>query len=65
MAPKMISPADAAAMVGDTDTLGIPLGPGQPPSFLHALGEREQFTDLQISGALLVDFYEVFGRDRR
>jgi acyl-CoA hydrolase len=62
MASTMTSPADAAAMVADTDTLGIPLGPGQPPSFLHALGEREQFTDLQISGALLVDFYEVFGR---
>ncbi|MCU1352837.1 MAG: acetyl-CoA hydrolase [Acidimicrobiales bacterium] len=52
----------AAALVRDTDVLGVPLGPGQPGGFLHALGERESFTDLLVTGALLVDFFALFGR---
>src|SRR5262245_35252005 len=60
MAPRRLSPADAAALVGARDTLGIPLGPGQPGAFLHALGDRDDFTDLTVFGALLVDLYEVF-----
>ena len=62
MAPRTLSPPDAAALVGSRDTLGIPLGPGQPSAFLHALGGREDFTDLTVFGALLVDLYEVFTR---
>lgn len=52
----------AAALVDDTDVLGIPLGPGHPVAFLHALGTRERFDDLVVTGALLTDFYELFGR---
>ncbi len=44
------------------DTLGIPLGPGQPTAFLHALGARDDWVDLTVFGALLVDLYEVFLR---
>src|SRR6478735_11732312 len=62
MAPRTLAPAEAAAVVGPVDTLGIPLGPGQPAEFLHALGGREAFTDLTVFGALLVDLYEVFTR---
>src|SRR4051794_746961 len=62
MAPRTLAPTDAAALVGAVDTLGIPLGPGQPAEFLHALGPREDFTDLTVFGALLVDLYEVFTR---
>jgi len=62
MAPRTLAPAEAAALVGPVDTLGIPLGPGQPSEFLHALGTREEFTDLTVFGALLVDLYEVFMR---
>jgi acyl-CoA hydrolase len=57
---KPLSAADAAALVHDTDTLAIPLGPGQPGDFLHALGDRDGFVDLRIFGALLVDLYAVF-----
>jgi acyl-CoA hydrolase len=62
MAPRTLAPAEAAAVVGPVDTLGIPLGPGQPAEFLHALGGRDDFTDLTVFGALLVDLYEVFTR---
>ena len=62
MAPVTLSPADAAARVEVRDTLGVPLGPGQPAEFLHALGEREDWIDLTVFGALLVDLYTVFTR---
>ncbi len=57
-----VSAAVAAGVVRSSDTLAIPLGPGQPASFLHALGEREAFDDLLVSGALLVDLYPLFDR---
>jgi acyl-CoA hydrolase len=60
--PRHLSASEAAALVRDVDTVGFPLGPGQPGAFLHALGERESYEDLQLFGALLVDLYEVFGR---
>ena len=40
---KIRSPTDAAALVAARDTLGVPLAPGQPAAFLHALGERDDF----------------------
>lgn len=55
-------PSEAAALVRDCDVLGIPLGPGHPNAFLHALGKREAFDDLVVTGALLTDFYELFDR---
>src|SRR4051812_12369286 len=57
-----MTPADAADLVRPTDVVGIPLGPGQPGAFLHALGQRESFTDLKVTGALLTDLFELFGR---
>src|SRR5690349_2890953 len=62
MAPQHLALDDAAALIQPTDTLSVPLGPGQPSGFLHALGQRESFVDLQIFSALLVDLYEVFLR---
>jgi acyl-CoA hydrolase len=40
----------------------VPLGPGQPASFLHALGEREGFERLVVFAALLMDFFPLFTR---
>jgi acyl-CoA hydrolase len=62
MATRILSAADAAELVRSRDTLGVPLGPGQPGAFLHALGGRDEFTELTVFGALLVDLYEVFTR---
>jgi len=53
---------EAAGLIGTRDSLAIPLGPGQPGSFMHALDERDDFEDLRVFGALLVDFYPLFTR---
>ena len=55
-----VSPEQAAERLQATDTLGIPLGTGQPPAFLEALGERQDWEDLRIYGALLLVFSPVF-----
>lgn len=59
---ERLTPEQAAALLQPTDVLGIPLGPGHPGGFLHALGGRSDWDDLLITGALLTDFYEVFGK---
>jgi acyl-CoA hydrolase len=59
---KLASPVEAAAQVRSRDSLAIPLGPGQPPDFLHALGERDDFEDLTVFGALLVGAFRIFTR---
>lgn len=50
---ERLSPADAAALLQAADTLGIPLATGQPPAFMAALGERSDWKDLRVYGALL------------
>jgi acyl-CoA hydrolase len=52
--------AEAAVRVQVTDTIGFGLGPGQPPAFLKALGERDDWQDLRFYGALLTVWSEVF-----
>jgi acyl-CoA hydrolase len=58
------TPDDAAAVLRPTDSLGIPLGPGQPPAFLEALGRRNDWEDLRIYGALLSVLSEVFSHPK-
>ena len=50
----------AVARIRPTDQLAVPLGPGQPSAFMHALAERDDWENLQIFGALLVDIYPIF-----
>jgi acyl-CoA hydrolase len=59
---KIRSLTDAAALVGVRDTLGLPLGPGLPAAFVHALGERDDFEELVVFSALLSDLFRVFTR---
>jgi acyl-CoA hydrolase len=59
---KIRSLTDAAALVGARDTLGLPLGPGLPDAFLHALGERDDFEELVVFCGLLGDLFRVFTR---
>jgi len=59
----MTAATEAAGLVRPDDTLGLPLGPGQPPTFLAALGERADWTDLRVYGALLAVGTELFNRD--
>ena len=60
--PKELTAEQAAARLETADTLGMPLGPGQPPAFMRALGEREDWTDLRVYGALLAVVTELFSR---
>src|SRR5258708_31568007 len=60
MTAREMSAEDAAALVRPADTLAIPLGPGAPGGFLHALGRRDDWQALEVFGALLLDLYTVF-----
>jgi acyl-CoA hydrolase len=60
MAAENLSPAAAAARLRPTDTLGLPLGPGQPPALLAALGERDDWEELRIGGALMLAWSEAY-----
>ena len=60
--PEELTAERAAALLKTDDTLGMPLGPGQPPAFMRALGEREDWTDLRVYGALLAVLTELFSR---
>lgn len=54
--------SEAIEVIRSDDSLAVPLGPGVPGGFLHALGDRDDFTDLRIFGALLPDLYQLFVR---
>ena len=60
--PRRLTAVEAAALLRPVDTLALPLGPGQPPALLHAVGEREDFEDLEVSTALLLGMYSLFTR---
>jgi acyl-CoA hydrolase len=61
--PEELTAVQAAARLQAADTLGMPLGPGQPPAFLRALGERDDWTDLRVYGALIAVLTELFSRN--
>ena len=58
--PVELGPDDAAQQLRPRDTLGIPLGPGQPPALLQALGQRKDWEDLRVYGALLAVGTDLF-----
>jgi acyl-CoA hydrolase len=60
MSARELTPSDAASLVRPTDTLAVPLGPGAPASFLHALSERDDWERLEVFGGLLLDLYPLF-----
>jgi acyl-CoA hydrolase len=51
--PETLSVDACAGRLEPSDTLGIPLGTGQPPGLLAALGERDDWVELRVYGALL------------
>ena len=57
---RRLTAAEAAEEIRVTDTVGLPLGPGQPAAFVEALGGRDDWVDLRLYGALLTVFSDVF-----
>jgi acyl-CoA hydrolase len=57
---RKLSAEEAAALLQPRDTLALPLGPGQPPALLEALGEREDWEELRIGTALLFVVAKLF-----
>jgi acyl-CoA hydrolase len=51
---------EAVAAVRPVDAIGFGLGPANPDAFLTALGARDDWQDLQLGGALCLNFYDVF-----
>jgi acyl-CoA hydrolase len=60
MKAREMSAADAISVVRSSDTMAIPLGPGAPAEFLHALGSRDDWERLEVFGGLLLDLYALF-----
>ena len=58
--PTVCSVEEAVAMVRPVDMIGFGLGPANPDTLLTALGARDDWQDLQLGGALCLNFYEVF-----
>jgi acyl-CoA hydrolase len=53
------SPEEAIAFIRPTDRIGFGLGPANPDAFLTALARRDDWVDLVLGGALLLNYYEV------
>jgi acyl-CoA hydrolase len=51
---ETLSAAEAAARIEARDSLGIPLGTGQPGALMEALGARDDWEELRVYGALLL-----------
>ncbi len=47
------------ALVRTVDGVGFGLGPALPDAFLSALGTRDDWEDLVLGGALMLNYYEV------
>jgi acyl-CoA hydrolase len=60
---EILTPSEAAARLLPSDTLGIPLATGQPPEFMAALGQRDDWQDLKVYGALLGVGTELFNHE--
>ncbi len=54
------TPEEAVAHVRPADTVGMGLGPANPDAFLTALGTRDDWSNLVVGGALLLNYYDVF-----
>src|SRR6476619_2406256 len=57
---RRMSAGEAAGLFEPRDTFAMPLGPGQPPALLEALGQREDWEELRIGAALLFAYSKLF-----
>jgi acyl-CoA hydrolase len=61
---RKLSADEAAALLEARDTLAMPLGPGQPPALLEALGKRVDWEELRIGTALLFVLTPLFNHPK-
>lgn len=54
-----LSLEEAVSLVRPVDQIGFGLGPGIPDGFMTALGERDDWVDLVLGGALFLNYYTV------
>lgn len=59
---RELNAEQAGALLRHDDKIGVGLGPAQPPALLRALGERDDWTDLRLYGALLTVFSDLYKR---
>ncbi len=59
---REMSAADAAALIDPVDQLASGLGPAWPPDLMARLGERDDWEDLTVDGALITVGTELFNR---
>jgi acyl-CoA hydrolase len=57
--PVTCTPEEAVSFIHATDRIGFGLGPANPDGFLTAPGTRDDWQDLVLGGALLLNYYEV------
>jgi acyl-CoA hydrolase len=57
---RRLSADEAAGLLEPRDTFAMPLGPGQPPGLLEALGKRDDWEELRIGSALLFAVSPLF-----
>ncbi|HUW02185.1 MAG TPA: acetyl-CoA hydrolase/transferase C-terminal domain-containing protein [Acidimicrobiales bacterium] len=57
---ERLDASTAAARIHTTDSFGMPLGPGQPVQLLTEMGTREDWVELNVYGALLTVFTDLF-----
>jgi acyl-CoA hydrolase len=55
---------EAADLIEVRDTIGLPLGPTQPARFLEALGERDDWEELRLYGALVTVIAPIFSHPK-
>jgi acyl-CoA hydrolase len=59
LVPISLTLEEAVALVRTVDGVGFGLGPALPDAFLSALGARDDWEDLVLGGALMLNYYEV------
>jgi acyl-CoA hydrolase len=61
---EKLNPEAAAARFETTDSVGMPLATGQPAALLAALGERDDWEELRVYGALLAVGTALFNHSK-
>jgi acyl-CoA hydrolase len=59
---KLASAREAASRLHPRDTLALPIAPGFPTEFVEALGERDDWSGLEVFAALLPGPFRLFAR---